>query len=174
MNVFSTPVQYLARCLFISRFVNTYLLVWYTGFKMCKKMQQEEFVKVPYHNTSFESWKWNFVDQMDKFLPFLSCLFASFLLVCLSPPLRLSFPFYKNCFLFGLWTLVWSTDAEWCFTLHYNFQVKNCPSLWWPSWTVTAMRMWLPRWGERTTSSLSWPLGFHPLHHSYDSRLFGT
>lgn len=40
-------------------------------------MQQEEFVKVPYHNTSLEPPKWNFVDQMDKSLPFLSCLCAS-------------------------------------------------------------------------------------------------
>lgn len=167
MNIFPTPVQYLARCLFISRFVNSYLLVWYIGFKMCKKMQQEEFVKVPYHNPSFESWKWNCGSdgQISSF---------SFLLECLSPTLCLSFPFYKKCFWFGLWTLQWSTDAEWCFTLHYNFQIKNCPSPWWPSWTVTTTNMWLLGWGERTTSSLVWPLRFHPLHHSHDSGLFAT
>jgi len=57
MKVFSTPAQYFARCLFISRFVNIYLLVRYTGLKTCKKMQQEEFVKVAYHSSSSESRK---------------------------------------------------------------------------------------------------------------------
>lgn len=98
----------------------------------------------------------------------------SFLLVCLSPSLCLSFPLYKKCFWFGLWTLLWSTDAKWCFTLHSHLQVKNCSSPWWPSCRVTTMRVWLLGWGERATSSLVWPLRFHALHGSHDSGLFPT
>lgn len=98
----------------------------------------------------------------------------SFLLACLSPALCLSFPFYKKCFWFGLWTLPRSTDAKWCFTLHYGFQVKSCPSPWQPRWPVTATLLLLLNCGERTTSSSVWTMRFHPLWHSHDSRLFDT
>lgn len=37
VSIFSTPVQHLARCIFISRFVSTYLFVWYIVFKSKKK-----------------------------------------------------------------------------------------------------------------------------------------
>lgn len=99
VNIFSTPVQYLTSCLFISRFVNIYLLVRYTGLKndatggVCDT-----------YLSQFLLWI-----QKVKLCGSGGQIAFLFFLVHLSLSLCLSFPFYRKCLSFTViywWNLV--------------------------------------------------------------------